>query len=98
MYISKIISIALLASLTTAATTSSDACHQAESALNQVAQHYETLADAWNGKAGDAIKNAVNQLYVETAKIKEICTKLAAMESQGQSYADAESNISDKFS
>ncbi|KAE8332422.1 hypothetical protein BDV39DRAFT_200045 [Aspergillus sergii] len=106
MYLSKIISVSFLAVLAGAAVTPSNlearqesSCSQAQSALKQTSQHYKSLADQWNGDAKRAIQQLLSQLDADTAKIAEICAKLAQAEkSSHESYSGAESDLSDKFS
>ncbi|KAB8219113.1 hypothetical protein BDV33DRAFT_204800 [Aspergillus novoparasiticus] len=106
MYLSKIISVAFLATLTGAAATPSNlearqesSCSQALSGLKQTSQHYKSLADQWNGSAKSAIQQLLSQLNAETANVADICAKLAQAEkSAHESYSGAESDLSDKFS
>ncbi|KAE8359689.1 hypothetical protein BDV27DRAFT_135769 [Aspergillus caelatus] len=106
MYLSKIISVAVLTALASAAATPSNlearqesACRQAQSGLKQTSQYYKSLAEQWNGSAREAVIRLISQLDAETTKVAETCAKLAEAEkSAHKSYSDAESDLSDRFS
>ncbi|OGM39781.1 hypothetical protein ABOM_011613 [Aspergillus bombycis] len=106
MYFSKLISAALLATFAAAAATPSNlearqqsACRQAHSALEQASQYYKSLAEQWQGNAQAAIRQLLQQLDSEAAKVAETCAKLAEAEKGArESYSDAERAVSDRFS
>ncbi|KAE8157292.1 hypothetical protein BDV40DRAFT_305262 [Aspergillus tamarii] len=106
MYLSKIISVALLTVLASAAATpfniqarQESACRQAQSGLKQTSEYYKSLADQWHGSAREAVVRLSSQLDAETTKVADICAKLAEAEkSAHKSYSDAESDLSDRFS
>ncbi|GAB1207687.1 hypothetical protein APSETT445_006415 [Aspergillus pseudonomiae] len=106
MYLSKLLSVALLTTLTAAAATPSNleareqsGCSQAHAGLAQASQYYTSLSSQWHGGAKDAIVKLLRELDSEANNVARTCAKFAEVEkSSKESFSGAEQAASDRFS
>ncbi|KNG87906.1 hypothetical protein ANOM_003393 [Aspergillus nomiae NRRL 13137] len=106
MYLSKLLSVALLTTLTAAAATPSNleareqsGCRQAHAGLAQASQYYTSLSSQWHGSAKNTILQLIRELDSEANDVARTCAKLAEVEkSSKESFSGAEQAASDRFS
>ncbi|GIJ81519.1 hypothetical protein Asppvi_000018 [Aspergillus pseudoviridinutans] len=83
MYLTKLISFALVATIATAAAApfqleerQSNACQQALAELNQASSYYTSVAAKWNGDAAAALRNGIQRLQSAASSINQVCSQM----------------------